>query len=92
MLSILSTYYTKQDCIADKLRLQEENRQLRLQLAAAQLALTTCGQREGEDLLHLEEEAVALGLLVLMVVGGLASMIARACWYRSRHADFPLDR
>jgi hypothetical protein len=78
--------------LEEKFRLQEENRQLRLQLLAAQATISVCEAREGGDLLQLEEEGVVLGLLGLLVLGSLASTVSRAWWYRSRHRDFPPDR
>jgi hypothetical protein len=82
----------QQDCLEEKFRLQEENRQLRLQLLATQAALSVCEAREGGDILQLEEEGVVLGFLALLVLGSLASTISRAVWYRSHHRDFPPDR
>jgi hypothetical protein len=74
------------------LRLEEENRLLKLQLAAAQVALAMCEKGGAGDLLQLEEEGAALGILGGLLLLSLASTIARACWFRFRITLYPPDR
>ena len=79
-------------CLEEKLALEREVRQLRGELAAAQAAAASCATRELEDLLELEDEAAALGVLAFLVVASFLSAVARAWWFRYRTTIYPPDR
>jgi hypothetical protein len=72
--------------------LEEENRLLKMQLAAAQAALALCGKGQEADLLTMREELAALAALAVLVVLGLLSSLLRAYWFHHRGAIFPPDR